>query len=233
MILTAFLLALRDLFRRGALRVLILGVALSVALLLGFYAGLVQLVDWATPDSLTLPWVGEVTWVNDLLSWGSLALMLVMSLFLMVPVASAFTGFFLDDVAASVEARHYPQLPPARAVPMTEALQDGLNFLAVLLLVNLLALIAYAFAGPATPLLFWAVNGYLLGREYFQMVAMRRMGRAAARALRRQHRGTVWLAGVLMVLPLTVPVLNLVVPVLGAATFTHLFHGLRGEMRAR
>jgi uncharacterized protein involved in cysteine biosynthesis len=231
--LADFLTALRDLTRRESLRVLVLGIALSLALLLAIYAGFVQLIDWATPDALTLPWVGEVTWVQDLLSWGSLALMLLLSFFLMLPVASAFTGMFLDDVAAAVEARHYPQLPPARRVPFREALQDGLNFLAMLVAVNVLALLGYALTGPAAPLLFYGVNGYLLGREYFQMVALRRMERPAAAAFRRRHWGAVWGAGVLMVLPLSVPLLNLAVPVLGAATFTHLFHRLAGRQRQR
>ncbi|MBW6506778.1 MAG: EI24 domain-containing protein [Rhodobacteraceae bacterium] len=226
-----FLTATGDLFRARALGVLALGIALSLALLLGVYAGLVQVIDWFTPDVLTLPWVGEVRWVQDLLSWGSLAFMLVMSFFLMMPVASLFTGLFLETVADGVEARHYPHLPPPRGASFAQTLVDSLNFLAVLIVANLVALMAYVWSGPAAPLLFWGLNGYLLGREYFQMVAMRRLDRAGAKAMRRRHWAQVWAAGVLMALPLSVPVVNLVVPVLGAATFTHLFHRLGGERR--
>ncbi|MDP3860161.1 MAG: EI24 domain-containing protein [Phaeovulum sp.] len=228
-----FVSALGDLFRARALGVLALGVALSLALLVLVYAGFVQLIDWTTPDVLTLPWVGEVHWVRDLLSWGSLAFMLVASFFLMMPVASLFTGLFLETVAAGVEARHYPQLPPASGASFTQALQDSLNFLALLIGANIVALILYTVMGPAAPLLFWGLNGYLLGREYFQMVALRRLDRAAAKALRRKHWGEIWVAGVLMALPLTVPLVNLVVPVLAAASFTHLFHRLRGEPKGR
>ncbi len=85
----------------------------------------------------------------------------------------------------------------------------------------------YPFLGPASPLLFWAVNGYLLGQEYFAMVAARRLPPDEAKALRARHRGRIWGAGVLMALPLSVPLVNLVIPVLGTATFTHLFHRLR------
>ena len=73
------------------------------------------------------------------------------------------------------------------------------------------------------------MNGFLLGREYFQVAAMRREGRSGAAALRRRHAGTIWLAGVLMALPLSIPLLNLFVPILGAATFTHLYHRLTGR----
>ena len=102
-----------------------------------------------------------------------------------------------------------------------------MNFLGILIAANIVALLVYPFSGPFAPLVFFGLNGYLLGMEYFQLAAMRRIGRAEAKALRRRHMPTVWLAGTLMALPLAVPVMNLVIPILGAATFTHLFHAIR------
>ena len=72
------------------------------------------------------------------------------------------------------------------------------------------------------------LDGWLLGREYFTMAAGRRIGLPAARALRRKHRGQIFAAGVLMAIPLSVPFVSLVIPVLGAATFTHLYHRVTG-----
>ncbi|MDW4551094.1 EI24 domain-containing protein [Defluviimonas sp. D31] len=224
-----FLKALGQLSDRRFLKVVLLGVALSLALLVAVYAGFAQVVAWLVPDTIWLPFVGEVTWVESLMSWGSLLLMIGLSVFLMVPVASAFTGFFLDTVADAVEDRHYPSLPPAPNVAWMDALIDSVNFFGVLVAVNVLALVLYAFVGPFAPLMFWAVNGYLLGREYFQMAAMRRLGREGARALRKRHSGQIWIAGMLMAAPLSLPVVNLLIPVLGAATFTHLFHRLSRE----
>jgi uncharacterized protein involved in cysteine biosynthesis len=66
----------------------------------------------------------------------------------------------------------------------------------------------------------------LLGREYFMLAAMRRIGRDKAKVLRKQHIGTIWMAGTLMAMPLSIPFVNLFIPILGAATFTHLFHRL-------
>ena len=97
--------------------------------------------------------------------------------------------------------------------------------------VNLLALFLYPLAGPAIPLVFWAINGFLLGREYFTLVALRRLPPAEAKAMRRRNGLRLWLAGTLMAAPLSVPVLNLVIPVLGVATFTHLFHRLAAAGR--
>lgn len=229
MILGDFLKAIGQIHDRRFLRVLGLGVLLAFALLAGAYAVVATLVGWIVPDTFTLPWIGEITWVENLLSWGSLLLMLVLSAFLMVPVASAFTGLFLDDVAEAVEARHYPALPPARAVPLAESLGDSLRFLGVIVAANALALMLYVVSGPFAPLVFWAVNGYLLGREYFQMAATRRLDRTRAAGLRKRHGGQIFVAGLLMAAPLTLPLVNLVVPVLGAATFTHLFHRLNGD----
>ena len=76
------------------------------------------------------------------------------------------------------------------------------------------------------PVLFWSLNGYLLGREYFTLVAQRRIGRGEAKALWRANRARIWGAGILMAAPLSIPLINLLIPVFGVATFTHLFHRL-------
>ena len=207
-------------------RVFFLGVALALALLIGATAGFAWFLDWVTPEDVWLPILGEVRWVDDLLSWGAVFLLLFLSVFLMIPVASAITSMFLDDVAEAVEEVHYPALPPATPVPFGDALRDTVNFLGVLVGANILALLIYVIVPPAAPFVFWGVNGLLLGREYFTMVAIRRVGRTEARKLRRRFSGTIWLAGALMAVPLSVPLLNLVIPILGAATFTHLYHGL-------
>lgn len=226
MIFVDFGKSLGQLADRRFLRVMFLGVALSLALLAGAYAGLVGLMDWLTPEALSLPWIGEIGGIDNLIGWASLALMLALSVFLMVPVAAAFTGLFLDDVARAVEARHYPQLPPPPKLPLYATLRETVNFTGVLIALNVLALFLYAFVGPFSPLMFWALNGYLLGREYFQMAAERRIGPVAAKALRKRHWLGVWFAGMLMAAPLSLPLINLLIPVLGAATFTHCFHRL-------
>ena len=228
-ILSAFARALAQAADGRFLRVLLLGLGLTLALLAAATALVVWLVGWLAPDTVSLPWIGEIGWVDTVLSVGSVALMLVLSVVLMVPVASAFTGVFLEQVADAVEDRHYPDLAPVPPVPFLDTLRDSAAFLAVLVAVNLAALVLYLFVGPFAPLLFWAVNGFLLGREYFQLVAMRRLGRQGAIAARRRHAGTIWLAGTLMAIPLTIPVMNLVIPILGVATFTHLFHALEPE----
>ncbi|WP_456388405.1 EI24 domain-containing protein [Profundibacter sp.] len=231
MIFTDFAKAIGQLSDPRFKRVLFLGIALTIALLFGIYALFLVLINSFAPEALVLPIVGEITWVKDLLGWGSILFMLILSFFLMIPVASAFTGLFLEDVAKAVEHKYYPALPPTPRIPFREVLVDTLNFLGVLIAANLLAVFVYAFLNVLSPLLFWTLNGYLLGREYFQMAAMRRLGRARAKALRKKHWREIWVAGVLMTVPLTIPLINLLIPVLAAATFTHMFQRLDGGVK--
>lgn len=226
MILTDFARAVAQLGDRRFIGVLLTGVGLTLALLIGFYALFVLLIGWLLPDAFTLPWIGQITWVDNALTIAGIPLMILLSAVLMVPVASAFTGLFLDKIAAAVEAKHYPTLPPARHITILEGLGDGLRFLGLLIAVNAVAMVAYIALTPIAPFLFWVVNGILLGREYAQVVALRRQDTQGAAQFRRQNRFGIFAAGVLMAVPLTIPVVNLLVPILGAATFTHLYHRL-------
>ena len=226
MIFEAFLKALSQADDPVFRRVLLRAVGLTLLLLAPFVFGFAAFLQWILPESVNIPFYGPVTFLDDLASGVGLVVLLFLSVFLMIPVAGMFIGLFLESVAGAVEARFYPNLPPVPRQGLIDALVEGLRFAGLFLVVNLLALIVYLAATALAPLVFWLVNGLLLGREYFQLVAMRRLNRRAADALRRRHFVTVWLAGVLMAVPLSVPLLSLFVPILGVATFTHLFHRL-------
>lgn len=206
--------------------VILRGVSLTLAALVA----LLGLVFWGTHtligDTLTLPWIGTITWAGAFASWGAVALGAALSVFLMVPIAQAVQSLFLDQVSDAVEARYYPHLPPAQPTALGDAVLDGLRAFGVLILANLLGLVLYVLFAPLAPFIFYGINGFLLGREYFQVTALRRLGPEGARQMRRKHAMTIWGAGIVMALPLTIPGLNLLIPVLGAASFTHLYHRL-------
>ena len=227
MIFTSFAAALGQMSDPRFRAVLLKGVGLTVLLLFGLYALVYFGVLWLLPESFSLPWIGEVGVAENLISWGSVILMMVLSVFLMVPVASAFTGIFLDEVADAVETVHYPQLPPAPHIGLADNIRESLTFLGVIILANLAALIFYF--TPLAPFVFYGLNGFLLSREYYRMIAVRRMGRQEAGQSYRRNMLTIWTAGILMAVPLSIPLMNLVVPILGVATFTHIFHGLDGK----
>ncbi|RPE66384.1 uncharacterized protein involved in cysteine biosynthesis [Pacificibacter maritimus] len=208
--------------------VLAKGIGLTLALLVGMYIVFVWALGLFLPDTISLPLIGDIG-LGLAISIGSFFVMIGLSVFLMVPVASAFTGFFLDEVAEAVEAKHYPQLPPAPRQSFSDMMRDTVGFLGILILANVIALVIYLILNIAAPIIFWALNGFLLGREYFQMVAVRRLGREGAKAARARHGAKIWLSGALMAVPLSIPFVNLLIPVLGAATFTHMFMRLEGS----
>lgn len=203
------------------------GLGLTLILFIALCWGTMSLLRWIAPATLTLPLLGPVAGIGGLLSWGGLAVMILLSILLMIPTASAVTSFFLDEVADAVEERHYPHLRPARPPGWVDVIRDTASFFALLMVVNLATWAALPFLFFAAPLVFYISNGFLLGREYFTLAAMRREGRAGAIALRKRHAFEIWVAGTLMAVPLTVPGLNLIIPILGAATFTHLYHRVR------
>ena len=226
MILSSFAFAVGQLRDPRFRRVIWLGVALAIALLFMMYALILLVVQVFVPGTLTLPIAGEVTGLRTLLSLGSILFMTGLSVFLMAPVASAFTGLFLDDVANAVEAEHFPRLSPPAPVPFAVALRDSVSYFGLLVGLNLVGMIVFVISGGLGMVVIWAINAWLLSREYITMVALRRMTREQARDLRRRHPVRLWLAGAMLAVPLTIPFVNLLMPVIGAAAFTHLFHRL-------
>jgi uncharacterized protein involved in cysteine biosynthesis len=139
-------------------------------------------------------------------------------------------ALFLDGLADRIESRHYPSLGPARGTAIRDGLMFSVKVLVLLAVVNVVMLPVYIvgsiFAG-AGMVLFYAVNGWLCGREYFVQVALRRMPRAETKRWARANRGTLWLAGTGIALLGTVPLLNLAAPVLGCAFMVHVSRTLR------
>ena len=82
---------------------------------------------------------------------------------------------------------------------------------------------------PVFPFVFYAVNGYLLSWEYFELVAHRRMQLAEAKALRKTHQGQLFFIGVVIAILLTIPLINLLTPVVATASMVHLFESWRGS----
>lgn len=205
--------------------VLIKALGLTIVLFGGAAYGLFQLATAILPGSVTLPWLGSIP-IGDWFGEMALVTVLITSVFLMFPVAVLFVGLFLEEIAEAVEQRYYPHLPKVVPTGFGAMIGEALRFMLIMIVVNILALIIYFASTLLAPVIFWVVNGYLLGREYFQLVAMRRLGLKEADKLRKKHRLEIWFAGILMAIPLSVPVLGLLIPLLGVATFTHQFHRL-------
>lgn len=141
-------------------------------------------------------------------------------------VALAVLQFFADEVVHAVEAKHYPSaVSSARTLDWHEELRNTVRSTARVLLVNLIALpfaIALLVTGIGTAILFWVVNGWLLGRELQDMVWLRHRTDEAEKP--PISIGTRFALGGIIAVLLTVPFVNLLAPVLGAAAATHLVH---------
>ena len=150
----------------------------------------------------------------------------VLTWLLFPAVISLVIGFLLDDICAAVEARHYPDLPAVPPLKISVALPAMLKFVLILIALNILML-PFLLTGPLFPFVFYAVNGYLLSREYFELVAFRRMAPGDARTLRKANGTRLFMAGVVIPFLLTVPVVNLLTPIIATAVMVHLFEKFR------
>ena len=206
-----------------------IGVALSAVLLFVLYAFVLTLVQLLMPGALFLPITGQVQGLSSLFSLGSILYLVGLSVFLMVPVASIFTGLYLDDVADAVEAEHYRGLPERVRVPFGEAISDGLRYFGLLVGLNVLGMALFAVSNGWGLATLWLVNGVLLSREYFTMIARRRNDAATARELYKRDFYWLWLPGAILAIGLSIPIVNLVMPVVGAAVFTHLYNRIHPE----
>ena len=137
-------------------------------------------------------------------------------------------GFMLEDVARAVDRRHYPGLP-ARPQGWGELIASTARLLTATVVLNILALPIYLFVPGLNLVVFYLLNGYLLGREYFELAALRRMDFAAARRLRKQHNWRVIEAGALITVLLSIPVAGWFFPVVATAFMVHLVEELRGQ----
>jgi uncharacterized protein involved in cysteine biosynthesis len=153
---------------------------------------------------------------------GLLALLAVWWLF--VPLLLAIASLFLDGVAAAVERRHYPALPPPTGASVAAQLRAGLVLAAKLAGLTLLLLPLSLLLPVVGAVALWAVAAIGLGEGLFAGVAQRRFGLAEAEAMRRARRGVIWsLGGVLALAGLVAP-FSLLVPVVGTAAMVHLLH---------
>lgn len=215
----ALLRAFGGLFAPALRRVVGLSLALAVASLAVLWVALAVVLD----HSARFGW-RPLDWLVEL--FGTLAV-LALSWLLFPAIVTMVMGFFLDRIAGAVEALDYPGRGPARRAPITETALTTLRLMGLTILVNLLALPVYVLIPGMNFFVFLGLNGYLFGREYFEVVALRRLDRTATRAARHCFAGRVFLGGVVIAGLFAVPLVNLVAPVIATAFMVHLFEGLR------
>lgn len=208
------LLAVRQAFDPAFRAVVLKTVAVSA----GLFALLIASLGWAL-DALTL---FDAAWLDWTIKAVAGAGAIVVAILAFPLVATIVVGLFLEDIADAVDARHYPHKPAAPGQPVVSSLVSAVRLVLVALILNVLVLPLYLIPGMNV-FVFYGLNGYLLGREYFELVALRRIEPRAARRLRGRSRWRVFLGGVLITVLFSIPVINWLMPIIATAFMVHEF----------
>lgn len=231
MILNAARLSIANLFNEDSRQAFWKVIGLTILILVGLWFLITGVFDeytapWIAGFFPEMPdWTDTAGFLFGVLASIGLAFGLA---FLIAPISVLIAGFFLDDVAEAIERRDYPANATGRALPMRQAVPHTLKFLGVVVLANILA-----FALLLLPVInlaaFFAVNAYLLGREFFEFAAMRYHSPEEAKQLRSKYATTVFLAGIVIALFLAIPIVNLLTPLFAAGLMVHLHQKIAGR----
>jgi CysZ protein len=236
MILDAARAAASRLFTPPFRGVLMKSLGLTLAGLIALWFAARGLFDW-----LALPWLeGFLPALPSWAGWFGFAAAIVAGIglalalaLLIAPVTALIAGLFLDDVAEIIEREDYPGDPPGRPLDLAASLVSSLKFLGIVILGNIVALLLLLVPGINIAA-FFVVNGYLIGREFFEFAAMRHRPPREARTMRRRNALTVFLGGMVIAGFMAVPLLNLATPLFAAAMMVHLYKMLsQAEARRR
>jgi len=220
--------ALAQMFTPALRRVLMKAVGLALILIVIVGIVLQRLLSALAEHGAT--WAEQASGVAPHAAWSALAWVLSImaglgiitgALFLMPTIAAFVGSLFVDETAEAVEREYYPADPVGRALPFLRAMIEGLKIAALSLLVYFCALPFIFFAGLGVIILFLA-NSYLLGREYFELAAMRFRPPFEAKAMRKANGAYVFLAGMVIAVFVSIPVVNLATPVFAMAFMVHV-----------
>jgi uncharacterized protein involved in cysteine biosynthesis len=148
-------------------------------------------------------------------------------IFLMPAITSLVASVFVDEAADHVEREYYPAERPGVALPLGLAMREGVKTAALTILVYLVAL-PFVFLAGAGFLVFFIATAWLLGREYFELAAMRFRPPGEAKAMRREFATTIFIAGMIIAAFVSIPIVNLATPLFGMAFMVHLHKRLSG-----
>jgi CysZ protein len=227
--------ALAQMFTPALRHVLMKAVGLALILIVIIGIALQRLLSALAQHGAA--WAEQTSGFAPHAAWSALAWILSImaglgivtgALFLM-PTISAFVGsFFVDEIADAVERNYYPAEPAGRALPFLRALLEGVKIAFLSLVVYFCALPFIFFAGLGVIILFLA-NSYLLGREYFELAAMRFRPPHEAKTMRKRHAAYIFLAGMVIALFVSIPIVNLATPIFAMAYMVHVHKRMSGR----
>lgn len=221
--ISAFFKALGDLSDPRIRSVLWQSIGLSIITAMLLWGGVTWLLS-------SLHLIGDLpiigSWLETIVKWlGSVATFVIVIL-LLPAFLGLYASFYIETICRAVEARHYPHLAPPRNQSIMEAVITGVKFGALLIAFNLFLLL-FIFFPPIYFVLGWAVNGHLLGREYMEMVGFRRMDPKQLHEYRLAKRGPIFMSGLMLAVVASLPIVNLLLPLVGTSMMLHVFEATR------
>jgi CysZ protein len=226
--------ALTQMFSPPLRAVLWKSIGLALALIVALGIALGRLIVWlvgtggASVETILGPHahlpVSVLAWFLSIAA----SLGIIVGSVMLMPAATAIAAsFFADQIADEVERVHYPADPPGVALPLWRAVLEGGK-------TALLAIAVYLCAAPFLLLagfgviIFFLATAWLLGREYFELAAMRFRPPEEAKTLRRRNATTVYVAGLLIAAFVSIPIVNLATPLFAMALMVHVHKRLGG-----
>jgi CysZ protein len=168
---------------------------------------------------------GALAWI---LSFAAGLGIIVGSVLLMPAVTAIVGSFFADQIADEVEREHYPANPPGKALPFWLAMSEGFKTALLAVLIYLCAAPLIIFAGFGA-VIFFLATAYILGRQYFELAAMRFLPPPQAKALRRYNAMTVYVGGLMIAGIVSIPIVNLATPIFAMALMVHVYKRVSGQ----
>ena len=223
MVIQSARLAAKELLRPRFRSVLLKSIGLTILLFIVAWIGIE-----AAFSTFVSPYLGAWPWVTTAVLWLLSAGLFIGAGFLLAPVTAIFAGIFLDEAAEHVEEVHYGESEVGTPVPLARSLWLTVRFTALVLFANLIALLLVLLPGINIAI-FYLLNGYLLGREYFMFAAMRFRTEDEAARLRSAYSTPIFMAGLIIAGFMSVPILNLATPVFATALMVHIHKTLSGQ----
>ncbi|MAQ55474.1 MAG: hypothetical protein CMM82_01130 [Rhodospirillales bacterium] len=216
--LNSIIKSLNQIYTAPFRRVLFLSIFLSLLTTLLLWALINKIMFNTTLTSIT--WL---EWILDILGGGATFILLVLFLPTLVGLIASF---MLESICRSVELVYYPSLPKAKGQTLFTGMLVGLRFTVTMIVLNLIFLPLIVIP-PVYLFASWALNGYLLSREFFELVAYRRLDKVNVNRIYKKFRFTLLGYGLVIAFISIIPVINFIVPLFGTAVMLHAFQRIQ------
>lgn len=199
-------------------RVLFLSVSISLLTTLLLWAFITKIIFNTNMTSIT--WL---EWFLDILGGGAVFILLVL---LLPTLVGLIASIMLESICRSVELVYYPHLPKAQGQNLYTGVLVGLKFTGTMIVLNIIFLPLMVIP-PVYIFASWVLNSYLLSREFFELVAYRRLDKVNVSRMYKKFRFTLIGYGLVIAFISIIPVINFIVPLFGTAVMLHAFQRIQ------